>query len=220
MCFSPQGDLVAGVVVTAIGVDACLHVRDRRDKVLLASLPILLGLHQVDESLVWFGLRHDVPTGVGRFAMWIYLAVALVVLPTFVPLVVLWLEPDRRRRVLIAVLLALGGAVSGLLLETMLTNPVTVSEQPFHLAYSIGLPNGVLIVGLYIVATCGSVLLSSYKHVVVFGIANLVAVAVLARLTADGFASLWCLYAAITSGAIALHIRYGRSHRRVALLRT
>ena len=45
------------------------------------------------------------------------------------------------------------------------------------------------------------------------GFANLVAVAFLAWLTIDGFASLWCGYAAITSGAIAFHMRYGRPHR-------
>ncbi len=29
MCFSPEGDLIGGLVVTAIGVDACLHLRGR-----------------------------------------------------------------------------------------------------------------------------------------------------------------------------------------------
>jgi hypothetical protein len=220
MCFSPQGDLAAGIVITAIGVDACLHIRDRKDKVLLASLPILLGLHQIDESLVWFGLRNDVPSGVGRVAMWIYLAVALVLLPIFVPAAVLLLEPARRRRLLITPFLGLGAAVSTLLLMTMLTSPVTVSQQPYHLAYSIGLGDGILVVALYVVATCGSVLLSSYRHIVLFGIANLVAVAVLARLTADGFASLWCMYAAVASGAIALHVRYAKSHRDLLGLQT
>jgi hypothetical protein len=220
MCFSPQSDLAAGVVITAIGVDACLHIRDRKDKALLATLPILFGLHQIDESLVWFGLRNDIPAGIGRAAMWIYLVVALLVLPVFVPAAVLLLEPNGRRKRLIAPFLALGVAVSTLLLVTMLVNPVTVSEQHLHLAYSIGLPAGVLVVGLYVLATCGSVLLSSYKHVVLFGVVNLIAVAVLARLTADGFASLWCLYAAVTSAAIALHIRYASSYRDALRLQT
>jgi hypothetical protein len=220
MCFSPQGDLAAGVVVTAIGVDACLHIHERKDKALIAVLPVLLGLHQIDESLVWFGLRNEVPPGVGRAAMWIYLAVALVVLPAFVPTAVLALEPDSRRRRLIVPFVVLGIAVAIVLLVTMLVNPVTVSQQHLHLAYSIGLPNGVLVVGLYVLATCGSVLLSSYKHVVLFGVVNLVAVAVLARLTADGFTSLWCAYAAVTGAAIALHVRYATWHHDALRLQT
>ena len=47
----------------------------------------------------------------------------------------------------------------------------------------------------------------------VFGLANLAVVVALAELTADGFASLWCAYAAISAGAIALHMRYAKPHR-------
>ena len=42
------------------------------------------------------------------------------------------------------------------------------------------------------------------------GLVNLVGVVILARLSADGFASLWCFYAAVASGAIALHMRFSR----------
>jgi hypothetical protein len=54
---------------------------------------------------------------------------------------------------------------------------------------------------------------SGYRDIVVFGLANVVAVVVLARLTADGFASLWCFYAALASGFISVHMRVGRPHR-------
>jgi hypothetical protein len=213
VCFSPQGDLVGGVVVTAIGVDACRHLRGRDTHLLLAALPLLLGAHQVIESLVWWGLEGDVPHSVGRVAMWVYLAIALVVVPVFVPLAILRLELSARRRSLIAVFALLGTIVAVFFLVQMVRGPVTVRLGSYHLAYSIGLQNAVPIVGLYIVATCGSLLLSGYRHVVVVGVANLAAVVVLARLTADGFASLWCFYAALVSGAIALHLRYAKSHR-------
>jgi hypothetical protein len=48
---------------------------------------------------------------------------------------------------------------------------------------------------------------------VIFGLGNLAVVLILADLTANGFASLWCVYAAISAGAIALHMRYARPHR-------
>ena len=86
MCFSPEGDLVGGLVVTAIGVDACLHLHGRPEYRLIAPFPILLGLHQVDETFVWWQLQGYVPHSVGVVAMWIYLLVAFVVLPTLVPL--------------------------------------------------------------------------------------------------------------------------------------
>ena len=213
MCFSPEGDLVGGLVVTAIGVDAVRHLRHRNDHLALAALPLLLGLHQIDEAFVWWGLQGVVPHAIGRVAMWIYLIIAFVVLPILVPVVIMLLEPTVRRRWRIAPFLAIGTGVSIVLLETILQNRPSVTLGTYHLAYSIGLQHGVIIIGLYIVATCGSLLASGFRHIVVFGLVNLVVVAILARLSADGFASLWCFYAAITCGAILLHMRYAKPHR-------
>jgi len=206
MCFSPEGDLIGGLVVTAIGIDACLHLRGRPEYRLIAPFPILLGLHQVDEAFVWWQLQGHVPHGVCVVAMWIYLLFAFVVLPTLVPTMVFLLEPRERRKV-IAPFLVAGIAVSGILLETMLGGHPTAKLGSYHVAYSIGLQHGVVIIGLYIAATCGSMLASGIRNVVWFGAVNLVAVIVLARLCANGFASLWCFYAALASGAIALHMR-------------
>jgi hypothetical protein len=213
VCFSPEGDLVGGIVVTAIGVDAVRHLRHRRDHVALAVLPLLLGFHQIDEAFVWWGLQGVVPHELGRAAIWIYLVIAFVVLPIIVPVIVMLLEPTARRRWRIAPFLVIGAGVSTVLLETMVRNRPSVSLGTYHLAYSIGLRHGIVVIGLYIVATCGSLLASGFRHIVVFGMANLGAVIVLARLSADGFASLWCFYAALACGAILLHMRYAKPDR-------
>jgi len=213
VCFSPEGDLVGGIVVTAIGIDAVRHLHERNDHIALAALPLLLGFHQIDEAFVWWGLQGVVPHDVGRVAMWIYLDIAFVALPLFVPLVVMLLEPTAGRRWRIAPFLTIGAGISTMLLITMLRHQPSVTLGSYHLAYSIGLQHGVIIIGLYIVATCGSLLASGFRHIVVFGLANLVAVGILARLSADGFASLWCFYAAIACGAILLHMRYAKPHR-------
>jgi len=213
VCFSPQGDLAGGLVVTAIGVDACRHLQGRSSHLLLAGIPLLLGVHQLDESLVWWSLQGDLPHEVGRIAMWIYLIIAMVVVPVVVPLAVLNLEPTEHRRRLIVPFVALGVAAALVLFLTMLRGPVTVKLGSYHLAYSIGLRDGLVVVGLYVAATCGALLFSGYRHIVLFGMANLVAVIVLARMTADGFISLWCFYAAVASAAISLHMRFARPHR-------
>lgn len=213
MCFSPEGDVVGGVVVTAIGVDACRQLEARRSHLLLAGLPLLLGAHQLIESLVWWGIRGDVPHSVGTVATWAYLLIALVVVPVVVPLAVLRSEPGSRRRWVQAPFAGLGAGVAILLLVTMIRNSVTAGQGSYHVAYSIGLRHGIVVVGLYVAATCGVLLVSGYRHVQVFGLANLGAVIALALLTADGFASLWCFYAALASGAITLHMRYAKPHR-------
>lgn len=213
VCFSPEGDLVGGLAVTAIGIDAYRHLHGRNNHLLLATMPLVLGAHQLDESLVWWSLQGHLPHELGRIAMWIYLVIAMVVVPVLVPLAIFKIQPTPRRRWIVAPFLAIGIAVATVLLITMVHGPVSVRLGSYHLAYSIGLQNGILIVGLYVLATCGSLLCSGYRDIVIFGVANVVAVVILARLTADGFASLWCFYAAIASGAISLHMRIARPHR-------
>ena len=89
----------------------------------------------------------------------------------------------------------------------MLIGPVTVQADRFHLEYRTGLRAGGVVVALYVLTTCGAFLLSRQKVVAWFGVVNLVAVAVLAVLVTDGFASLWCAWAAVTSAAFAVHLR-------------
>ena len=138
--------------------------------------------------------------------MWIYLLFAFVVLPVLVPTMVYLLEPKGRRKVIMPFVI-LGVVAAAILLETAVRGHPTAMLGTYHVAYTIGLQHGVVIIGLYIAATCGSMLASGVRSVEWFGAVNLVAVVVLARLSANGFTSLWCFYAALASGAIALHMR-------------
>jgi hypothetical protein len=218
MCFSPQADLVGGIVISSIGVAAVRNAQKRHSDVTLSTLPLLLGAHQIIEAFVWFGLQGHVPHELERVALWAYLLIAFVVLPIFVPVAVIVNEPSRRRRVIMTPLVALGVIVSSVLFATMLRGPVSVRLRPYHLAYSIDLNHGAFIVVLYVIAICGTLLLSTRRRVVTFGIVNVIAVGVIAWLTVDGFASVWCGWAAISSGAIALHIRVGKTRRTPPLV--
>jgi len=212
MCFSPQADIGGGLLICAIGVDAVRHIGQRREFIALAWIPVLLGAHQLIEALVWLWLQGHVPRGIGHVALWAYLLIAFVVLPVFIPLAVIALEPTRRRKQLMVPFVLIGTVVAGILLAAMVRGPVSVKLAPYHLAYSIRLSDGFLIVALYVVAVCGPLLVSGYRNVALFGIANLIAVIIIARLTVSGFASVWCGWAAITSAAITLHCRVAKPH--------
>jgi hypothetical protein len=212
VCFSPQADVVGGLVICAIGVDAVRHVDQRREFLALAWIPALLGIHQFIEALVWLWLQGHVPRGIGHLALWAYLLIAFVVLPVFVPLAVVALEPTKRRKWMMAPFVSIGAAIAVMLFAAMVRGPVTVKLEPYHLAYSIRLPDGFLVVALYVLAVCGPLLISGYRHVAIFGVVNLVAVIIIARLTVSGFASVWCGWAAVSSGAITLHCRLAKPH--------
>ena len=174
----------------------------------LASMPLLFAAHQFDEAFVWWGLQGDVSAGVGRVATWIYLIFAFVVLPMLVPIAILVLEPPGRRRQMIVPFVGLGAVVSAVLFAAMIRGPVDAELGSHYIAYSTDLRADFLVVGLYVAATCGSLIFSGIRPVAVFGAVNLIVVAVLARVTLDGFASLWCAWAAISSAAFAVHLRF------------
>ena len=209
MCFSPQVDLVAGVVIAGIGVDAVRHV-ERRAQLPLALLPVVFGVHQLIESVVWWGLAGDVDDGVWHAARWVYLSIAFGLVPVWVPVAVGALERGsvaRRTRWL----MALGAAVAVMLMIGVIRGPISSTVRGHHIDYEVDLWHGGLLVLLYVVATCGSLLLSDDVHVRRFGIVNLGAVVVLVVVDQRAFISLWCAWAAVTSLAIALHLRAGHS---------
>ena len=210
MCFSPQADVGGGLVICAIGIDAVRHVRRRREFLALAWIPLLLGAHQFIEALVWLWLQGHVPRGIGHVALWAYLLIAFVVLPVFVPLAVIALEPTRRRKLMMVPFALTGTVIAVILFAAMARGPVSVNLAPHHLSYGIRVSDGLLIIALYVVAVCGPLLMSGYRNVVVFGAVNFVAVIVIARLTISGFASIWCAWAAVSSAAITLHCRFAK----------
>ncbi len=205
MCFSPQADLVAGVVVGACGVDALRHVRHPR-QLPLAALPLLFAAHQFDEAFVWFGLDGRVSAEVGRAALYAYLAFAFL-LPVIVPVAVAGVEPDRGRRRWMRGFAGLGVVVAAILVTSIVRSPIDAQMAHLHLSYRVDVDYGLLIVGLYVVATCGPMLVSTYRSLVAFGVVNLFVVVLLAWLVSSGFMSLWCAWAAVTSGLIALYFR-------------
>jgi hypothetical protein len=216
VCFSPEADVVGGLVICAIGVDAVRHIGQRRELIALAWIPLLLGAHQFIESLVWLCLQGHVPRGIGHVALWAYLLIAFVVLPVLVPLAVIALEPTTRRKQMMAPFALTGVVIAGVLLTAMIRGPVRVRLAPYHLSYGIRVSDGFLIVALYVVAVCGPLLVSGYRNVVFFGVVNLVAVIIIARLTISGFASVWCGWAAVSSAAITLHCRFAHPGSRAA----
>ncbi len=215
MCFSPEADLIGGTLITGIGADALLHVQRRKRYLPLAALPVILGFHQLVESVVWFGLQGHVDHFFTHLATAVYLAIAMVFLPIYVPLAVLLIEPSKKRRYVTVPFCLMGLFVGLMLAQAMLQGHYGATEAPYHVAYHLGIKDSLPLVAAYVASVCGALLISGQRHVVIFGAVNLIAVAVIAKLTVDGFASVWCGWAAVTSGAIALHMRI--SHANPAL---
>jgi hypothetical protein len=206
MCFSPEADLVGAVAVGVVGIDALRQVREKRD-LPLAALPALFAAHFFVETFVWWGLDGEVPWSTGHSAAWLYLFIALVVVPAAVPLAVTLAEPDARRRRVMAALTAVGFGLAIVFLLALVQHPFSARVEDHCIRYTVALDGGGRLTAFYVLVVCGVLLLSSARRIAAFGVVNLVVVIGLAWLMNHAFISLWCAWAAITSVLLDLHLR-------------
>src|SRR5215217_2504324 len=115
-----------------VGVDALGHVRDEKE-IMLASLPLLFGVHQFTEAFVWLGLEGRVADVVGTVGLWAYVVFAFVLLPALLPIAVGLVEPQLGRRRIIAACAVLGTAVAVALAVPMLRGSVTATIEYHHI---------------------------------------------------------------------------------------
>ena len=207
MCWSPTADAVAGAVIGSIGVVTFVSARRGRDRV-LGALPLVLGAHQLVESVVWLETQGRVPAGVGRAAVTVWAVIAFVVLPTLVPLGVLvsaWPRDIGRAR--LTACLLIGMVVTGVFAADVADQQVTATAQGHVLDYGLGINAGWLLIGGYLLSTLGAPLLSPDRYVRWFGLAAMIGAAGCAAAWRLAFASTWCAYAAVLSVMLLVWVR-------------
>lgn len=205
MCFSPEMDLTAGTVVLAIGVDAVRQVRSR-EQLLLASLPVVFGVHQLIETLVWWWQRGHVSTALGSTAAFAYLLIALVIVPVWAPLAFHSLRVIKPRW-LSAAFVGCGVLAALADLWGLGRGPVHPMIMGHHIMYPVDVPFGRWSFAPYLIAAVAPPLLCRDSLLRAFGLGNLAAVGVIAWTTMNGMISIWCVWAAITSVVINAYLR-------------
>jgi hypothetical protein len=198
MCFSAEADFISAGVIGAVGL-ATLREVDSKRELPLAALPLAFAAHQFSEGFVWLGLQGSIAKSVGDVALYAYVFYAWAILPFLAPLAVMLVEPLRSRRKVMTVLVALGAVVGIYLLWTVATSSVTAHITENTIQYRGVGDSGDFMTALYVIATCGTFLMSSQRRIRWFGIANSVAVGLIAWEQKDGLTSLWCLWGAIVS---------------------
>lgn len=197
-------DIVVGTALLPVAALTLREVRQPRE-LPFALLPAIFAVHQLVEVAVWAGLDGDVSAGVANLAMRIYLFIAWPLLPTYVPLAVMLLEPRHARR-RVAPFVALGVIVSAYLAFVVLANPVEVIRHAHGLEYATVVSHPMVWAVLYIIAVIGAPLMSGYRSIVAFGALNLVGLVLVAVFYTQAFASLWCIFAAASSLLMLLHM--------------
>ncbi|WP_035805871.1 DUF6629 family protein [Kitasatospora mediocidica] len=208
MCWSAQADLVAGTVVTGLGLACLARVRRARD-LPLAALPLVLGLHQLLEAVVWLGADGGAGAGPTAWARTLWAVIALPLLPVLVPVGV-WCATGRAR---VAAFAVLGVAVGVPLAAAVAAHPVTARVHGHTLAYGVGVPHAALLLTGYLLATVGTLLVSGDALLRLLGAVVGVGAGICALVWQLAFVSTWCALAAVAS--LLLLVWVGAARRQV-----
>lgn len=209
LCFSAEADFAAAALVGGAGV-ATLRLVRRRRELLLGLLPLLLGLHQGVEGVLWLGFDGTVSAAAAAAARDVWVVFAYVVLPLLVPVAIVLAEPRRPHRPLLVPFVAVGAGVAAVALAHIVRGPVEATEGARWISYSTG-AEGDLFSVAYVTATCGPALLCSSGRLRWFGAVNLVGAGIAATFYQAEYASVWCVYAALASLLILEHLRRERA---------
>ena len=204
MCFSASMDLTAGILVTGLGVDALSHVTKREQKP-LAALPLLFGVHQLVETVVWWHVDRQASAEASAVAVFVYLLIALGVVPLLVPYAFLRLRLTPPSIGWLC--LAAGVAAACFDMWGMGKGPMTAHQAGHHLAYDLTVPYSQIGLPLYVFATCLPAIIGNSNLLRIFGVVNLIVVSILASLAQSGVISLWCVWAAVTSLLVCIYLR-------------
>jgi hypothetical protein len=206
MCFSATASFVAGSALVVLGV-ATLRATRRTVEIPFAAIPLLFGLQQLVEGLLWISFRFDAPQ-LNVAMTYLFSMFSHVLWPIFVPFAIGQLEPEPSRRKVIWGFQAIGLLVGGYLFYLLVDFPVTavVAANIVYVSpHFYKLP----VMGLYLVATCVSCFFSSDATVRIFGVLALLLFGVAYGFFSLALFSVWCFFAAVLSAIIYLHFRFG-----------
>lgn len=188
----------------AIGLVGILTLRkvSVSNEVVFASLPLLFAIHQFTEGFVWLGVGGHIGSRALDISSGVFIYYAQGLLPFLIPLAIWLIEKDGYRKKIVGILAILGFSLAVYTMWGLSTTPSSVSVVNNTLFYKNPSTANMYDALIYIVTTCGSLLLSSSISIQLFGLLNLIGLSIIFITKPYGFTSLWCLYSAVISGLL------------------
>jgi len=200
MCFSAAASFAGGVVISAVGVATVRKARKPTQR-LFAGMPLLFGLQQLAEGVLWVTLRSSGHGWLQDAATYVFLVAALVIWPVMIPLSMWFMEEAKKRRKILAGLTVTGGALSLLYAFCLISYDVAPQISGFHMQYVDEFPKTLVTVAsfFYPVSTVAPLFVSSVRRMWLLGILITVSYLVTGVFFAQYLTSVWCFFAALAS---------------------
>jgi hypothetical protein len=132
-------------------------------------------------------------------------------LPFMLPLSVMLFEADEKSRRRMVPFLVVGLLTTLYILWALIAYPLHVFVRDNSIVYINDATNNTFVGVFYVIATCGSLLFSKVRDMVIFGWANMAILLTVMAVKRYAFTSLWCAYAAVASVIILAY--FWKTHK-------
>jgi hypothetical protein len=208
MCFSANASFGIGTVLMVAGIASVKKI-NMPSQIMFATIPLLFAIQQFTEGIVWLGLTDPAYSNWLKPSTYIFLVFAQVCWPTWVPLSILALEKNEKRKKVLASIALLGISVSTYLAYCLLNYQVDASISKFHIRYDLAFPHAIInYTGIfYLIPTVLPPFFSRIKKMYLLGYINLLSFIVAKLFFGEHIISVWCFFAAALSIIVLLIMR-------------
>lgn len=201
MCFSAGASFGASAVVAVAGVISTRRIK-HRGQIMFAAIPLIFAAQQLVEGLVWLTFTEAEYQQWRNIPVTLYLLFAQVIWPVWVPLSILKIEGDPKRRNKLRLLAYCSFILAPMQAYRLFAYPSTAEVTPHHIHYGLdfSIPYFGLMLNLfYFMTTVVPPFLSSRRPVIVLGALNLASFVLTVLLFEGNVVSVWCFFAALIS---------------------
>lgn len=206
MCFSATASFGASVCLTGLGI-ASMRMVKSPGQYGFASIPLVFGVQQFAEGVVWLSLEHESMSSFTSAASYAFLIFAQVVWPIWLPASFVMLEEDPKRKKRLKLFLIPGIVVACYFLYLLMTLPLVTEAVNHHVFYRLAFPVPLIpyAAALYLSATLIPPLFSRTYKVQMIGVVLFVSYVVARLFFQPSLISVWC-FLAIVIGALVFMV--------------
>ncbi len=203
MCFSPEASFAGGIIISSIGVATITKVH-KPSHLLFASIPIFFGIQQFVEGSLWLTIPNPVHASTKEFFTYFFLIMADVLWPSMIPLSVLFMEKNRKKKKILWILLIMGISLSMYYAFCLMFFHVNPEIAGYHILYKTDFPESLSMLAfiVYLIVTITPLFISSIKRMHLLGVLMFLSCLVTAIFFTQYLTSVWCFFAALISGVI------------------
>ncbi len=200
MCFSTQASFISSAVLLTAGAVTIAKTRTKSQRV-FAALPVIFAFQQFCEGFVWLSTTTVQYAHLKSLSIYSFLFFALLVWPLFVPIGILLLEKNKKRRKILFYFAAMGLMTVIFFVFCLCNYNASIEVNPYHIRYVIDFPlaDRWYYDILYFIPAFFPMFISSISRMRLLGIILLISYVISRLFFRDYIISVWCFFGALSS---------------------